>query len=54
VLQDISEVGQRLVKLPSVDGLSSLASVFEGDTEVAAASARALCVVDGGCCVADL
>lgn len=54
LLQDIAEEGEGALKLPSVDGLSSLASVLEGGAEVAAASPGGLCVVDAGCCVADL
>jgi hypothetical protein len=54
LLQDISEVGERTLELPAVDGLGRLAGVLEGDTEVAAASAGALRVIDVGCCVADL
>jgi hypothetical protein len=54
LLQNVSEVGEGAVKLPSVDGLSSLAGVLEGNAEVAAASPGGLCVVNVGCCVADL
>jgi hypothetical protein len=54
LLQDIAEEGEGTLKLPSVDGLSRLAGVLERGAEVAAASPRGLCVVDGDCCVADL
>jgi hypothetical protein len=54
VLQDISEVGERALKLPAVDGLGGLAGVLEGNAEVAAARAGRLCALDAGCCVANL
>jgi len=54
LLQNILEVGGSARELPSIDGLGSLAGVLEGDSEVAAASPGGLCVVDLGCCVADL
>jgi len=54
VLQDISEVGERAVELPAVDGLGGLAGVLEGNAEVAAAGAGRLCAVNGGCSVANL
>jgi len=53
VLQDISEVGERAVELPAVDGLGGLAGVLEGNAEVAAAGAGRLCAVNGGCSVAN-
>lgn len=46
VLQNIAEVGEGALKLPSVDGLGSLAGVLEGGAEVAAASPRGLLVGD--------
>jgi hypothetical protein len=54
VLQDVTEVSQGTVELPSVDGLGGLAGVLERDTEVGAASAGALCVVEVGCSVTNL
>ena len=54
VLQDISEVGEGALELPAVDCLSGLASVLEGNAEVAAAGAGRLCAVNGGCSVANL
>jgi hypothetical protein len=54
VLKDISKVGEGTLKLPAVDGLGSLASVLEGDAEVAASRASRLCAVDAGCSVANL
>ena len=50
ILEEANGAGE----LPAVDGLGGLAGVLERDTEVGAASAGALCVVDAGCCVADL
>lgn len=54
VVEDIAEVGESALKLPSVDGLGGLAGVLERNTEVGAASAGALCVVEGGCSVTNL
>lgn len=54
VVLDVLEVGQGAAELPAIDGLGRLAGVLEGDTEVGAASARALGRVDVGGCVADL
>ena len=54
VLQDVTEVGEGALELPSVDGLGGLAGVLEGNTEVGTASAGALCVVEGGCSVTNL
>lgn len=54
VLQDIAEVGEGALELPSVDGLGGLAGVLEGDTEVGTASAGALCVVEAVCSVTNL
>ena len=54
MLQDVTEVSQGTVELPSVDGLGGLAGVLERDTEVGAASAGALCVVEVGCSVTNL
>jgi hypothetical protein len=54
VLEDISEVGERALELPAVDGLGSLAGVLERYAEVAAARASRLCAVDAGCSVANL
>lgn len=54
LLQNIVKEGDGALQLPSVDGLSSLARVLERGAEVAAASPSGLCVVDAGCCVADL
>jgi len=54
VLQDIAEVGEGALELPSVDGLGGLAGVLERDTEVGTASAGALCVVEAVCCVTNL
>ena len=54
VLQDIAEVGEGALKFPAVNGLSGLAGVLEGDTEVGTASAGALCVVEAGCSVTNL
>lgn len=54
MLQDVTEVSQGTVELPSVDGLGGLAGVLERNTEVGAASAGALCVVEVGCSVTNL
>lgn len=54
LLLDIAEESESTLKLPSVDGLGRLAGVLERGAEVAAASPRGLCVIDGNCCVADL
>lgn len=54
MLQDVTEVSQSTLELPSVDGLGGLAGVLEGDTEVGTASAGALCVVEVGCSVTNL
>lgn len=54
LLRDVTKVGQRTLQLPSIDSLSGLAGVLEGDAKVAAASPGGLCVVDVGGCVADL
>lgn len=50
----IVQVGDGALQLPAVDGLSGLARVFEGDTEVGAAGAGGFCGFDRGGCVADL
>lgn len=54
VVEDVAEVGEGALKLPSVDGLGGLAGVLERNTEVGAASAGALCVVEVGCSVTNL
>lgn len=54
MLQNIAEVGEGALKLPSVDGLGGLAGVLEGHTEVGTASAGALCVVEVGSSVTNL
>lgn len=46
LLGDVVEVGQSLLQLHAVDSLGSLAGVLEADTEVRAASAGALGVLD--------
>lgn len=46
LLGDVVEVGESLLQLHAVDGLSSLTGVLEGNTEVRAASAGALSVLD--------
>ena len=54
MLQDVTEVSQGTVELPSVDGLGGLAGVLERDTEVGAASAGGLGGLDFGGGVTDL
>jgi hypothetical protein len=54
VVEDVAKVGEGALKLPSVDGLGGLAGVLERNTEVGAASAGALCVVEVGCSVTNL
>ena len=54
VIDDILEVDESTLQLPSVDRLGSLAGVLEADAEVRAPSAGALCVGDCVCGVADL
>ena len=54
VIDDILEVDESTLQLPSVDRLGSLAGVLEADAEVRAPSAGALCVGDCVCGVTDL
>lgn len=54
MLQDVTEVSQGTVELPSVDGLGGLAGVLERNTEVGAASAGGLGRLDFGGGVTDL
>lgn len=54
VVLDVLEVLEGTGDLPAVDGLSGLTGVLERDTEVRAASAGALGVLDFGSGVADL
>ena len=54
MLQDVTEVSQGTVELPSVDGLGGLAGVLERDTEVGTASAGGLGRLDFGGGVTDL
>ena len=54
MLQDVTEVSQGTVELPSVDGLGGLAGVLERDTEVGTASAGGLGRLNFGGGVTDL
>lgn len=54
MLPNILEVLNGPGELPAVDGLSRLAGVLEGDTEVGAARPGALLGLDGGRSVAGL
>lgn len=54
VIDDILEVDESTLQLPSVDRLGSLAGVLEANAEVRAPSAGALCVGDCVCGVTDL
>lgn len=51
---DVVQVGFGALELPAVDGLGGFTGIFEGDTEVGAASASGFGGLELGCCVADL
>lgn len=51
---DVVQVSDGALELPAIDGLGGFTGVFEGDTEVAAASAGGFGGLELGCCVADL
>lgn len=54
MVDDVLEVDESALQLPSVDGLGGLARVLERDTQVRAPSTGALCVRNRLCGVADL
>lgn len=53
VVDDVLEVDESALELPSVDGLGSFPSVLEADTQIGAPGAGALCVGDRLCGVTD-
>lgn len=54
MVDDVLKVGESTLQFPTIDGLGSLASVLETDTEVGTPSASALSVGDCVCGVTDL
>jgi hypothetical protein len=54
VVDNVVEVDESALQLPSVDGLGGLARVLERDTQVRAPGTGALCVRNRLCSVADL
>ncbi len=54
MINHIAQVCQRALELPTIDGLSRFAGVFEGDAEVGPVSAGGFALLDRGGCVADL
>ena len=46
MIDDIAEIGQSALELPAIDGLCCFTGIFEGDSEVGAASAGGFARLD--------
>ena len=54
MIDHIAQICQGALELPAIDRLCCFTGVFEGDSEVSAASAGGFAGLDGRGCVADL
>lgn len=54
MINHITQVCQRALELPAVDGLGRFAGIFEGNAEVGAVSAGRFAGLDRRGCVTDL